>query len=209
MMLLLTSMLLLGVLIDGIAESFKALPVSWLDRLAAILTLVEESGAWLGDLLDAYMIVIPKAEGNRTPLGQRPLSVLPIVYRLWANVRLTHLQDWCDSWLPDSLFSAGEGRSSIDAWYSTSLDSVESISGVVENEVHLFVADVVKSFDTSNRNILDCVLLTVVSLLLWDCLVSFVMFILNIMLVYGSCSNWQLDWGILGPVMVSSREVAP
>ena len=32
-------------------------------------------------LLDAYIAMIPKTDGDATPLGQRPLSVLPVVYR--------------------------------------------------------------------------------------------------------------------------------
>ena len=63
---------------------FKALSVSWFDGLR----LVKESGVWPDGLLDACMVTIPKAEGNATPLGQRPFSVLPIVYRLWATARL-------------------------------------------------------------------------------------------------------------------------
>ena len=31
-----------------------------------------------------FFAMIPKADGDSTPLGQRPLSVLPVVYRLWA-----------------------------------------------------------------------------------------------------------------------------
>ena len=34
--------------------------------------------------------MIPKAEGDSTPLGQRPLCVLPVVHGLWASVRLAH-----------------------------------------------------------------------------------------------------------------------
>ena len=64
---------------------------------AAILRLTEESGVWPEGLLDAYMVMIPKAEGNSAPLGQRPLGVLPVVYRLWATVRLEHLQYWRES----------------------------------------------------------------------------------------------------------------
>ena len=56
------------------------------------------------------------------------------------------------------MFSAGKCRSSVDAWYSTSIDIEEAISGIVDGDVHLFVADVVKSFDTVDRTILDCVL---------------------------------------------------
>ena len=157
-MLLLLSMPLLVVWMVGIGGELKALSVPWYDGLAAILRLTEETGVWPEGLLDAYMVMIPKAEGNSTPLGQRPLSVLPVIYRLWATVRLGHLQSWCDSWLPSSVFSAGDGRSSVDAWYSTSIDIEEVVSGVVDEEVHIFVADVVKSFDTVDRNILDCVL---------------------------------------------------
>ena len=39
-----------------------------------------------------FFAMIPKADGDSTPLGQRPLSVLPVVHRLWASVRLGHLQ---------------------------------------------------------------------------------------------------------------------
>ena len=140
---------------------FKALPVHCFDGLASILRLVEDEGKWPQGLLDALVVLIPKVEGNATPLGH-PLSVLPIVYPLWATVRLEHLQTWCDSWLPSSVFRVERARSSVDAWYSTSLDIEEAVSGIVDDDVHLFVADVVKSFDTVDRNILDCVLSSLV-----------------------------------------------
>ena len=68
-------------------RGFKALPVVWCDRLASILTLVEEDGIWLDGLLDAYVAMSPKADGDSTPLEQRPLCALPIAHRLWASVR--------------------------------------------------------------------------------------------------------------------------
>ena len=54
--------------------------------------------------------------------------------------------------------SAGGGRSSVDAWFSSALDIEECLSGGVDSDVHLFVADVVKSFDTVDRGVLDRVL---------------------------------------------------
>ena len=42
--------------------------------------------------------------------------------------------------------------------YTTALDIEEVLSGVVDSDVHLFVADVVKSFDTVDRGVLDLVL---------------------------------------------------
>ena len=62
----------------------KVLPVSWYGELARILTKVEDVGVWPDGLLVAYIAMIPKTDGDATPLGQRPLGVLPIVYRLWG-----------------------------------------------------------------------------------------------------------------------------
>ena len=63
------------------------------------------------------------------------------------------LDDWFKSWVPDSVFSAGGGRSSVEAWYTIAFDIEEVLSGVVDSDVHLFVADVVKSFDTVDRGV--------------------------------------------------------
>ena len=40
-------------------------------------------------LMGCWMLIlftmIPKTDGDATPLGQRPLSVVPVVYRIWAS----------------------------------------------------------------------------------------------------------------------------
>ena len=46
----------------------------------------------------------------------------------------------------------------MNAWFSSALDIEECLSGGVDSDVHLFVADVVKSFDTDDRGVLDRVL---------------------------------------------------
>ena len=139
-------------------RELKVLPVSWFDELARILSKVEDLGVWPDGLLDADIAMIPKTDGNATPLGQRPLSVLPVVHRIWASARMGQLEGWFKSWVPDSVYSAGGGRSSVEAWYTSALDIEEVLSGAAGSHVHLFVADVVKSFDTVDRGILDRVL---------------------------------------------------
>ena len=42
--------------------------------------------------------------------------------------------------------------------YTTALDFVEVLAGIVDFHVHVFVADVVRSFDTVAKGILDRVL---------------------------------------------------
>ena len=75
-------------------RELKALPLAWFDALACILRLLEEEGVWPDGLLDAYIAMIPKSDGDATPLGQRPLCVLPVVYRLWASARMLQLEPW-------------------------------------------------------------------------------------------------------------------
>ena len=72
-------------------RELKVFPVSWYDELARILSKVEDFGVWPDGLLDAYIAMIPKTDGDATPLGQRPLSVLPIVYRVLASARMGQL----------------------------------------------------------------------------------------------------------------------
>ena len=176
-------------------NELKALPLSWYVGLPWILRLVEDIGVWPDGLLDAYITTIPKTDGDSTPLDQRPLCVLPVIYWLWASVWLGHIQDWFYSWVPDTVFSAGKGVSSVDAWYATSSDIEEVLSGAVEGHVHLFVADVIKSFDTADRGILDCALG-------WLGLPDF-----PIMLTSGFATNSLLVWGRLGLRMVGYRRV--
>ena len=124
-------------------KELKVLPVSWFDQLARILTLVEDNGVWPDGLLDAYITMIPKTDGDATPLGQRPLSVLPVVYRIWASSRMVQLEGWFKSWVPDSVFSAGGGRGSVEAWYTSAFD-IEEVSFwcLLILMFTLFVADV-------------------------------------------------------------------
>ena len=73
---------------------FSCGPAPWDDELAGILTLVEDTGVWPEGLLDAYIAMILKSDGDATPLGQRPLSVLPVVYRVWASARMVQIEGW-------------------------------------------------------------------------------------------------------------------
>ena len=103
------------------------------------------------------------------------------------------LDDWFKSWVPDSVFSAGRGgRGSVEAWYTSSLDIEEVLSGAADSHVHLFVADVVKSFDTVDMAfwIMSCLVL--------GFLVGFVMHILNTMSMFGYALSLHLALVSLG-----------
>ena len=60
--------------------------------------------------------------------------------------------------IPQSVFSLGSWLSSVKAWFSTALEIEEVLSGAGGDQLHLLVADVIKSFDTVGRSLLDCAL---------------------------------------------------
>ena len=64
---------------------WKALPDSFLQRVADLLNLVEKESLWPDELLEAYVTMIPEASGGSRPQDQRPITVLDVVYRLWAK----------------------------------------------------------------------------------------------------------------------------
>ena len=97
----------------------------------------------LPGLLDAYIAMIRKVHGDSTSF----------VYCLWcAGCGPRSGQ----SWTPQSVFSLGNGVSSVETWFSIALNIEEVLSGAGCNQLH--VMDVIKSFDTVDRSILDCAL---------------------------------------------------
>ena len=129
------------------------------DDVSRILAKVEDFGVWLDGLLDAYIAMIPKTDGDATLSvnGLVVSSQLLIVFGLllgWASLMTSLGLGFL------ILYSVlgGRGRASVEAWYTSSLDIEEVLAGATNSHLHLFVADVVKSFDTVDRNILDRVL---------------------------------------------------
>ena len=59
-------------------------------------------GCWI-----AQCCCDPEADGDSTPLGQRPLGVPLVVCRLWASLRHGLLRDWVEGWLPESVLQFG------------------------------------------------------------------------------------------------------
>ena len=53
--------------------------------MARLLSLVEEAGSWPPQWTTAYVTMIPKSSGGIRPCDQRPITVLDIMYRVWAK----------------------------------------------------------------------------------------------------------------------------
>ena len=111
---------------------------------------------WSQGLLGAHIAMIPKVDGGFTLLGQRSLSVLPVVYGLWASLRLGHLREWVERWLSVSVYNLGNfflqwKPGSLLFWILKKI-----FLGLVVINCMLMYADVIKSFSTVDRSVLDC-----------------------------------------------------
>ena len=42
-------------------------------------------GGWVGRWVQAYVSMVPKASGGTRPQDQHPITVLDLVYRVWAK----------------------------------------------------------------------------------------------------------------------------
>ena len=78
---------------------------------------MEDTGVWPEGPPDAYIALIPKTDGDAIPVGH----CLPYV----GFCSYGAVGGWFKSWVPDSVFSAGGGRSSVEAWYTAALDIEE------------------------------------------------------------------------------------
>ena len=95
--------------------------------------------------------MIPKVDGDATPLGQRPLCVFPVDYRAWVSAFMIQQKKWFRFWVPDWVYSAGGGRSSVEAWYTTASGIGDVLASAVYFHVHFLVAYGTKSFVTVDR----------------------------------------------------------
>ena len=82
--------------------------------------------------------------------------------RLCTGCGLPFGLDICGSGLRSgylkSVSSLGNGLSSLEAWFSAALDIENVLSWLGGDHLHVRVADVIKSFATVDRSILDCAL---------------------------------------------------
>ena len=83
------------------AEDLRLWPPCLLSGLADLLRLVERCGLWPKALAAADVVLLPKPGGDPdNPMQRRPITLLPVPYRLWARLRLPAVETWRAAWDP-------------------------------------------------------------------------------------------------------------
>ena len=95
---------------------WRSLPSPWPEAVARLLNLVEAERRWPSAWLEAYVSMIPKASGGSRPQDQRPITVLEVLYRLWAKGIVTEWGPTLQaSLLSDAAFGFRSGRGTLHA----------------------------------------------------------------------------------------------
>ena len=102
-------------------SSLKALPDAFFDGLRVLCDQIESSGVWPESLSKGYLCLIPKSDSDGSPSSLRPLSILSVVYRLWASCRLEELLSWQELWAHPSQSGFRPLKECLDAWYPLAL----------------------------------------------------------------------------------------
>jgi hypothetical protein len=102
-------------------DELRALPMAYWDRPAALLRVVETTGRWPAALARGLLSLIPKGQGVADPLKQRPVSVMSIVYRLWAATRLGEVIEWQEEWVHSGLHGFRPAHGAEDVYWGLAL----------------------------------------------------------------------------------------
>ena len=125
---------------------WQTLPDTWHAAVARMLQQIQDTGDWPENVLDAYVALIPKGQGNEIK-SQRPITVLELVFRIFAK---GVVQTWRNILMSDYLGEQAMGfRSHTGARHLAQFLSDIVASRTSEGkEVWFAKFDIVKCYDS-------------------------------------------------------------
>ena len=110
-------------------DDLKALPREASVDLADVLAQVEAEGRWPEGLSGTIVALLPKKD-DHGPLAQRPTSLLPMVYKLWAAARGAVLKEWFAKEGHASAWGQNKGKDAdTAAWMAAAQAELASAGG--------------------------------------------------------------------------------
>ena len=98
--------------LDSWEVSFvKSLTAFHLEKLCHLFDAVEETGSWPAALTYGFLTLTPKPDSDGSPATLLAVSILSVLYRLWASTRLKELISWQESWVHSSQTGFRVGKS--------------------------------------------------------------------------------------------------
>ena len=104
------------------AEELKELPLEAWQELVGVLRRAEVEGIFPPGMEGAKLVFLPKGEGGQ-PLQQRPIGILPLIYRVWARARLRQIEQAGLIDTEQYQWGGVRGRSALEAAFEAAMDA--------------------------------------------------------------------------------------
>ena len=127
-------------------HELSQLPNTILKQLATTLNAIERDAEWPAPLRHAQIPLIPKPESTGEPLSQRPITVTPVIYRIWAAIRARGASSWLDKFVPHGIHGCRPKHSAEDLFWN--LAAALEHAHLNSQPLHGIAVDFKKCFDT-------------------------------------------------------------
>ncbi|KAJ9437310.1 hypothetical protein DIPPA_34243 [Diplonema papillatum] len=108
----------------------QQLPTEILQLMAEAMNAVETEGRWPEQLMHAILHLLPKPGSTGDPMSQRPISITPVLYRLWAAIRAREALEWMDKVVPSGLHGCRKKHGTDDlVWHLAALIGEAHVTG--------------------------------------------------------------------------------
>ena len=104
---------------DGISRlDMMNLPQSAVDAHVTLLSAVETQGSWPDQLCTGFVASLDKNKGQTDVDAYRPITIYPLVYRLWSSIRSRQALHCISTELPNSVFGGIPGKQAREVWFA-------------------------------------------------------------------------------------------
>lgn len=136
--------------LDGVDRNDLAhLTFSQQQVLVDILRDVEVTGSWPQQLLHGAIFSLQKSPQAESVDGYRPITILPLVYRVWSSLRGREMLQHLQSFLPGTLCGSANKQSAMSVWYAVQAQIEQSF--LDEASLCGAIADITKAFNCLPR----------------------------------------------------------
>ena len=103
-------------------QELRLLPDSLLLKLCEVFAAIEATGRWPEDLAVGLVTCLQKdVDKPLNAKNTRPITVMPLVYRLWAGTRMRQLIQWQEHWISSSTVSYRPELGCEDLWLAEAM----------------------------------------------------------------------------------------
>ena len=135
---------------DGVSiHDLRSMPDSVVEQLLTLIQHIEITGEWPEQLVHGAVHSLQKVPNACKVSQYRPITILPVVYRIWSSIRCKQLIRYLQQFAPPGIYGNVTGKSATAMWYELQLQiEVAQWEGTTLTGS---IADIVKAFNCLPR----------------------------------------------------------